>query len=166
MWFDRVTVVSYPNDLPAGAGSISWTLPAGEGIVTTTAKFVDRAENVSPDVTLAVTVTDDKPPGGWQGFQCAGATCTVLVRDVIAGLNVHSAAYRFAADGGSTWGDWLPATCTGVDGSHDWQTIAISEPDASMVQFRIYDVAAVPNEGQSPEYGKWSIYLPVVLRNR
>jgi len=123
-------------------------------------------------------VTDRSPPGGWRQFRCGALTCTVQVRDAIAGLDVKSAAYRAAAGSGPSWGDWLPATCTGVDGSHDWETLTIKSPAAltgtvaaipsstrsDSIQFRVYDLAAVPNEARSPVYTLYHVYLPLVVR--
>jgi len=157
---------------------VTWTLPAREGPATVRARFVDGAGNASPEVSLAITVTDRSPPGEWRHFRCGGFTCTVQVRDAIAGLDVKSAAYRAAAGSGPTWDDWLPAACTGVDGSHDWETLTITSPVAlagdvavtsaaarpGSIQFRVRDLAAVPNEAHSPVYTLYSIYLPLVVR--
>jgi hypothetical protein len=166
VWVDRVRVVSYPADV---APQMQWTLPAREGGVTVTAKYVDRAGNLSGDVQLAMTITDEGPPGEWRQFRLDETACTVQVRDAIAGLDVGSAAYRFSMDGGVTWGDWTDATCSGTNGSHDWETIAApvpppaaSVPGASLVQYRIRDVAAVANQGASPAYAVWRVFLPVV----
>jgi hypothetical protein len=165
LWVDRVIVVSYPIDV---SPLVSWTLPAREGPNTTTAKFIDRAENVSLDVALAITVTDDGPPE-WRAFQCDALTCALQVRDVIAGLDVGSMAVRYSTDGGVSWSGWLSATCTGVRGSHDWETTSVANtffniPGDVAVQFRAFDVATASNEGHSPAYRIRRLYLPVIIR--
>jgi hypothetical protein len=174
LWVDRVSVTSYPADLPLQADGpflTSWTLPAREGPARIGARFVDGAENASPEVALMVTVTDRSPPGGWRQFRCSGMTCTVQVRDTIAGLDTKSAAYRAAVGSDPSWGDWLPATCTGVDGSHDWETLTITDPaisataSSNSIQFRVYDLAAVPNEARSLVYTLYRVYLPLVMRS-
>ena len=166
LWADQVTISGYPVGVPAW---ISWTLPAREGVVTVTARFVDGAENVSPGATLAVSVTDNSPPGEWRGFGCHGLTCTVQVRDAIAGLDVGSATYRHSADGGTTWSGWLPATCSGANGSHDWETISAADVPlvyaaGDAIQFSVYDSAVLSNEGSSPVYRIQRVYLPLVMR--
>ena len=136
------------------------------------AKFVDRAGNVSPDVTFTVTVTDDSPPAEWRQFSCGAVTCTVQVRDAIAGLDVVSGAFKVSTDDGLSWSSWLSATCTGAVGSHDWETLtttAVPVPPltstATLVQFRAYDVAVAANEGQSPVYSVRRVHLPLVIRS-
>jgi hypothetical protein len=181
LWVDRVSVASYPAYLLPQVGgelAVSWTLPAREGPTTIRARFVDGAENTSPQSSLVITVTDRSPPGQWRQFQCNGVTCTVRARDAIAGLDVHSAAYRIAVGSEPSWGDWRQATCSGEDGSHDWETLTITSPVAlidtvtaisvptsyGQIQFRAYDVAAVPNEGRSPIYVLYQVHLPLVMR--
>jgi hypothetical protein len=170
LWLDRVHVFSYPQ---AVFSHTSWTLPAREGVVTVTARFVDRAENVSSGVPLTFTVTDTSPPEAWRDFGCDGLTCTVQVRDTIAGLNVDSAVYRYSIDGGMTWGDWISATCSGTDGSPHWETITAADIPLSIMasedtylQFRVQDTAAAGNWSTSMPYKPlaWSIYLPLVLK--
>jgi hypothetical protein len=176
LWVDRVSVTSYPAGVPL---STSWTLPAREGPTTIRTRFVDGAENASPEIPLAITVTDRSPPGEWRQFKCGGVTCTVQVRDAIAGLDASSAAYRTAMDNELSWGDWRQATCTGIDGSHDWETLTITNPVAltgtvailsaaprsGSIQFRVSDLAAAPNEGQSPVYALYRVYLPLVVQH-
>ncbi len=43
--------------------------------------------------------------------------------DGASGLNVSSAAYQFSTDGGASWSDWLPADCTGANGTTQRQTV-------------------------------------------
>jgi hypothetical protein len=170
LWADRVSIAYYPVE---ASSWMTWTLPAREGTSAVAAWFEDGAGNLSPAATLAVTVTDTAPPADWRTFQCDGLACTVQVRDVIAGLDVGSAAYRSSANGGASWSGWASAACTGVDGSHGWETIAaapLPDPPAAgeepiLIQFRIDDRAAAANEGQSPTYSLWRIYLPVATQS-
>jgi hypothetical protein len=168
LWLDRVRIVSYPADV---SPDTAWALPAREGRARVTAKYVDGAGNVSADVSLTVTVVDTSPPGGWRQFRCTGWTCTVQVRDAIAGLDVGSAAYRYSADGGISWSDWLSATCSGANGSHNWETITAANvpltlPADNAIQFKIRDWAVARNGGQSPGYRRqvWHLYLPIVSK--
>ncbi len=165
VWLDRVRVITHPVDLPP---QVAWTLPARTGLVTVTAKYVDGAGNLSDDVSLVLVVGDDAPPGEWQGFRC-GASCVVEVRDALAGLDVSSAAYQFSTDGGTSWSGWLPATCSGVDGTQGWETVTTADipfgSGETRVQFRIADLADPANEGQSPVYAVRRVFLPLVTRN-
>lgn len=170
LWVDRVSIFSYPQAMLAHT---AWTLPAREGVVTVTAVLVDRAENVSAGIPLTFTVTDTSPPEGWREFRCEPLTCTVQVRDMIAGLDVDSALYRYSIDGGLTWGEWISATCSGSDGSHRWETIAAAAiPSVTLtaedtrLQFGIRDAAPAGNWSSSPLYKPllWSAYLPLVSR--
>jgi len=167
LWVDRISVADYPVEM---APMTQWTLPAREGPATIVARFVDGAGNASSAGSLAVTVTDRSPPGPWRRFQCSGLTCTVQVRDAISGLDTGSAAVHFSQDGGQSWSDWLPVACTGEDGSHDWETLAVVVPGASttvsaqQMQFRVVDRASTPNEGASPVYVRAWVYLPVAIR--
>jgi hypothetical protein len=167
LWVDRISVAGYPVE---AAPAVTWTLSPREGPATIAARFLDGAGNGSPAVSLAVTVTDRSPPDGWREFWCSGLTCTVRVRDAIAGLDTGSAAVRLSGDGGQSWSDWLPAACSGEDGSHDWETLeaavggVTSAAGTRQIQFRIYDRAALPNKGLSPIYVRAWAYLPVVIR--
>jgi hypothetical protein len=168
LWVDRVQIVSYGRDL---VSLVDWTLPAREGPVTVTARYLDRAGNLSGDVPLTITVTDDTAPGEWRQFRAGAMTATVQVRDAIAGLDVSSAEYQVSTDGGMSWSGWVSATCSGADGSHDWETItaagipSATSPDGAQVRFRINDAAALGNVGTSPTYTVWRVYLPLVTRN-
>jgi hypothetical protein len=166
LWVDRVRIVTYPGPvLP----QTTWTLPAREGRTIITAKYVDPAGNLSADVSLPVWVKDVTAPGEWHAFHCTGAGYAVQVRDRIAGLDASSASYRVSTDGGLSWGEWLRAACSGASGSHDWETIAaeplaVLGPGDVQLQFRIRDVAHVPNEAVSPAFTARRTYLPVVRR--
>jgi hypothetical protein len=168
LWVDRISVAGYPVDV---APTVTWTLSPREGPATISARFLDGAGNPSPAASLAVTVTDRGPPDGWHEFRCSGLTCTVRARDAIAGLDTGSAAVRLSGDGGQSWGDWLPAACSGEDGSHDWETLeaavggVTSAVGTRQIQFRIYDRAVLPNKGRSPIYVRAWAYLPVVIRS-
>ena len=168
LWVDRVRVVSYPQPL---ASQTSWTLPAREGPVIVTAKYIDWAGNLSGDIPLVITVTDDSSPGEWRQFQPGTMTATIQVRDAIAGLDVSSAEYQTSTDGGISWTGWMPATCSGTSGTHDWETVTIADiapgpaTDGTQLRFRIKDAAAAANVGTSPVYTIWRVYLPSVTRN-
>jgi hypothetical protein len=168
LWVDRVRVVSYPQPLASQTG---WTLPAREGPVIVTARYVDGAGNLSGDVPLVITVTDHSPPGEWRQFQPGAMTATIRVRDAIAGLDVSSAEYQTSTDGGMSWTGWMIATCSGTSRSHDWETVMITgippspDTDGTRVRFRIKDAAVAANIGTSPVYTIWRVYLPLVARN-
>lgn len=166
LWVDRVRVITYPTVVPP---TVTWTLPAREGTSTVTAKFVDAAGNHSADVTLPIELVDNTPPEQWRRVACSAAACTVEVRDAIAGLDVDSAAYRFSFDGGSSWPTgWLPAGCTGVDSSQQWETVSAPPLPAGAnlsdlrIQFQIADAAAAPNVAYSPVYTIWHTFLPLI----
>jgi hypothetical protein len=166
LWVDRVRIVTYPSTvLP----EVTWILPPREGRTVVTAKYVDPAGNLSADVSVPVWVKDVTPPGEWRAFRCTVTACGVEVHDRIAGIDVSSASYRVSTDGGLSWGDWLPAACSGNSGSHDWETIAAGPltalgPGDVRLQFRVRDAAHVPNESVSPAFTLWRTYLPVVHR--
>jgi hypothetical protein len=178
LWVDRISEASYPVELPSDSKSLAWSMPPREGMSTVTARYVDGAENASPRVPLTVTVIDLDPPAGWRNLHCLERACRVEVRDAIAGLDTASGAARVSFDEGLTWSAWLPVTSTGEPGSHDWETLNLAQvqPQAhnaepppgcnAQVQFRVRDVAAVPNEGTSPVYtfdSCYHTYLPLVL---
>jgi hypothetical protein len=150
LYLDRVLVVGYPTGITTTA---QWPLTPGEGLRTVTVKFIDGAGNVSADLTRTV-VLDTSPPTGWQDFapeQWDGGplpTCTVHVRDEVSGLNVDSACYRFSTDGGASWSDWLTATCKGISGTTEVQTVTAStvpfglpRTPSNRVQFQVADMA-------------------------
>ena len=168
LWVDRGRVVTYPGTVPQ---TTTWTLPAREGTSTVTAKFVDAAGNHSADVTLPVELVDNTAPGPWRRLSCGAASCTVEVRDAIAGLDVHSAAYRLSFDGGTSWPTgWLPASCTGGSGSQGWEVVSApplptgATPQLVRIQFQIADAAAAPNVAYSPAYATWRTYMPLILK--
>jgi len=168
LWVDSVRIVSYPTTVQP---QVAWTLPAREGPVTVTATFVDGAGNMSAGVPLVVSIVDDSPPGEWQGFGCSAASCSVQVRDAIAGLNPSNGEYQVSTDNGLSWSPWVSATCTGTLYSHDWETLTTTAPLPSasaqplLIRFRVTDGAAIPNTGQSPEYALWRTFLPLVLKS-
>ncbi|MGC9332550.1 MAG: FG-GAP repeat domain-containing protein, partial [Anaerolineae bacterium] len=118
---------------------------------------------------VRVWTATEPPPGGWAGFvpetnppwvwnRDQTPTCAVQVADVGSGLDVSTAEYRFSRDGGLSWvGGWLPAACTGSDGTLDPQTISAADvpfnqdsADKNVVQFRILDMSGLT--GTSPIY--------------
>jgi hypothetical protein len=182
LWLDRISVAEYPRTLAhegqsfsgqSASSTVTWTLPPREGPATIVARFVDGADNTSAEATVSVIVSDVDPPAGWREFQCARGACRVQVRDTIAGLNTSSAVARFSLDEGLTWGKWLTSTCSGEDGSHDWETLSIVVPlddlCPAQFQFRVFDLAADANEGLSPVYAHdlcHRIHVPLVLYGR
>ncbi|MDW8051091.1 MAG: dockerin type I repeat-containing protein [Armatimonadota bacterium] len=117
--------------------------------------------NATPSSVQATIMIDGTPPGEWQNFQPTtgvyeAPVCSVQMRDTHAGLNRTTAAYHYSTDGGITWSDWLPADCTGTNGSTQHETIRtppIPFPPShtqNRVQFRIADRAG--NFGISPIY--------------
>jgi hypothetical protein len=168
LWVDRISLAHYPV---TSAPAVTWTLSPREGPATISARFQDGAGNVSSPVSLGVTVTDHSPPGQWRRFLCGVLTCTVQVRDAIAGLDTGSAEMRLSEDGGASWGDWLPVSCSGEDSSHEWETLTASvvdvpaEDSMEQIEFRVYDRAQRPNQGRSPTYLRIQVYLPIILRS-
>jgi hypothetical protein len=171
LYLDRVLVVGYPVEFAASA---RWRLTPGEGLKTVTVKFVDGAGNVSADLTRTVTL-DASPPTGWQDFVPAqwdggpSPTCTVRVRDEASGLDVDSARYRFSTDGGASWSDWFTATCTGISGTTEVQTITtpavpfgLPRTPSNRVQFRVADVAGITSTATYAVRGPVSIAGPSV----
>ncbi len=145
---DRVLVVGYPIPF---AEEAAWRLTPGEGEKMVTVKLIDGAGNVSADLTRAVTL-DVSPPAGWHGFAPAQwdggppPTCTVRVSDTGAGLDVDSARYRISTDEGTSWGGWLTATCTGISGTTEVQTVTarmvgfgLPRTPSNRIQFQIAD---------------------------
>lgn len=168
LWLDHVCVFSYPAAVPP-----QWALPAREGVITLTARFADRAGNLSADMPLTVTLVDDGPPEGWRLLDCTESACTIRVRDLIAGLDISSAVYRYSDDEGITWSEWFGAVCSGINGSHEWETVTAGgipfgggDPLQRRIQFAISDIALSANRGESPVYRAWTwhVYMPVVLR--
>ena len=196
LYLDRVLIVSYPIDVAPRA---RWRLTPGEGLKTVIVKFIDGAGNVSADKTTTVTLADTSPPTGWQDFAVAWedrgstATCTVRVYDEISGLDVDSARYRFSTDGGVSWSDWSTATCTGISGTTETQTVtaasvsfdkasssdlrfsrAIESPKASSfgqpraaanrIEFQIADMKGYTGTAAYTVPSEF-IYLPLVVKD-
>jgi len=104
--------------------------------------------------TVSVTVDADGPnlwgcyPSGWV-TSTRTPTCTVQVRDLVSGMDVSSAVYRYSSNGGVSWnGPWLPAGCSGVAGTTLTQTCAaknvLFEQDSeamNRIEFRVSDMA-------------------------
>jgi hypothetical protein len=135
-------------------------------------KFIDGAGNVSADLTRTVTL-DANPPTDWQDFEPEqwdggpSPTCTVHVRDEMSGLNVNSARYRFSTDGGIAWSDWMTATCTGISGTTEVQTVTaravpfgLPRTPSNRIQFRIADTAGLSSTAAYTVRGPLSIMGP------
>jgi hypothetical protein len=104
--------------------------------------------------TWLTVPVDSAPPEGWQNYTPVGVvdggvqTCTVEVRDVTSGLDVGSAEYRWTNDNGATWSAWLPAACTGSNGTTSYETITAANvpfnhhnlEEDNLIQFRISDM--------------------------
>jgi len=97
---------------------------------------------------------DNTDPGDWQYFSPSSWTndqtpdCTIKVRDTASGLDVSTAYYKYSTNGGSTWNGWISATCTGSDGTTDYQTITASNvpfnqdsETQNKIKFKISDMA-------------------------
>lgn len=112
------------------------------------------------------TGTDDLPPSAWANFAPAGwvndqtVTASVNIQDTGSGLNVGSAEFAYSTDGGATWGDWRPATCSGSNGTTAVETIAAANVPfgqdsaangQNRIKFRISDMQ--DNQGVSGVYG-------------
>jgi len=173
LYLDRVLIVGYPTGV---ATSAQWRLTPGEGLKIVTAKFVDGAGNVSADLTTTVTLSDTSPPAGWRDFAYEwgsreyAPTCTVRVFDEISGLNVDSACYRFSTDEGVSWSDWLVATCTGISGTAELQTITASDVPfgqpremGNRIEFQIADVKGYTSTAAYTVYTRF-FYLPLVFK--
>ena len=173
LYLDRVLVVGYPITV---ATSTQWRLTSGEGLKTVTVKFVDGAGNVSEDLTRSVTLVDTSPPTGWRDFapelwnEGSAVTCTVRVFDEISGLDVDSARYRYSTDGGASWSDWATATCTGISGTTELQTITASDVPfgqprrmANRVEFQIADMKGYTSTA-THTVRSGIIYLPLITR--
>ncbi|MCS7208386.1 MAG: S8 family serine peptidase, partial [Fimbriimonadales bacterium] len=141
-----------------------WSLSSGASEGNATIELIVASRNGGSGSVQATVIIDGTPPGAWgewQNFQPTGVVygtpvCSVQVRDWRSGLSRATAAYRYSTDGGATWSDWLPAQCTGVDGSTQQETIStppIRFPPSrtqNRVQFQIADRAG--NLGVSPAY--------------
>jgi hypothetical protein len=174
LYLDRVLIVGYPINV---ANSAKWRLTPGEGLKTVTVKFIDGAGNVSGDLTTTVTLSDTTAPTGWRDFAPewwdGGSlpTCTIRVFDEISGLNVDSARYRFSTDGGVSWSDWLVATCTGISGTTEIQTITASSvpfgqprATANRIEFQIADVKGHTSTAIYTVRSR-ILYLPLIMKH-
>jgi hypothetical protein len=181
LYLDRVLIVGYPTDVASRA---HWRLTPGEGLKTVTVKFIDGAGNVSSDTTTTVTLADTRPPTGWRDFAVEwdggiAATCTVGVYDEISGLNVNSALYRFSTDGGVSWSDWGTATCTGISGTAEIQTItaasvpfertsasSLGQPRAAgnRIEFQVADMKGLTGTAAYVVPSEF-VYLPLVVKD-
>ena len=150
---------------PPGYASVASRSPAGEAAGPNRIRYAmgPVASRFLPDNDFWDAV--DPPPGDWHAFTPSDwveeqqVTCAVRVSDLGSGLDVSSAEYAFSTDGGTTWSGWLPARCTGTDGSTGVETVTAasvpfgqdSGPAArNRVRFRIADRAG--NMGLSPAY--------------
>jgi parallel beta-helix repeat protein len=126
-------------------------------------KIKDMGGNTGYSGVYTVKI-DARPPGSWMGFSPAGWTnestpdCSIWAKDSLySGMDVSTAYYKYSTNGGSTWSGWNSASCTGSDGTTDYQTITASSvpfnQDSSWknkIQFKITDMAG--NTGYSSSY--------------
>lgn len=172
IYLDRVMVTSYPV---SSTGEIPWTMTPGEGEKLLWVKAFDKAGNVSPDVTLTVTVKDINPPYRWSELIPSEwititppVTLSVQVADDVSGLDPQSGAFRYSLDEGATWSEWLAATVTLTNplvGVISTSPVPVPVGTSGRVQFRISDRAGLTSE--SPIYVTkvcWKVFLPLVLR--
>ena len=96
LWLDRVEVLTAPQPF---ATVVPFSLPAAEGPHPVEVRFIDRAGNLSP--LYAQTVTVDRTPPAWGEPTPQG----LPLRDDLAGLSPHGAAYALSDDG-ITWDEW------------------------------------------------------------
>lgn len=126
LYLDRVLVTSYPIDY---ATTASWQLLSGEGNKKVTVKFLDRAGNVSEDKDVLIEVIDTQPPGNWSNWswhiEPNKITFLVQVKDAISGLDVSSGRFRYSMNNGQSWSSWSAASCTGSDGTTNYQTVSL-----------------------------------------
>ena len=171
LYLDRVLIVGYPTNVVT---TVQWRLAPGEGLKIVTVKFIDGAGNVSADLTSTVTLSDTSPPTGWRDFAWwrggSTITATVCVLDEISGLNVDSAHYRFSTDGGEAWSDWDTATCTGISGTAEIQTITASgvpfgqsRETANRIEFQIADMKGYTSTAIYTVRSRL-FYLPLVMK--
>ena len=121
---------------------------------------------------------------GWRDFAVeweggSTATCTVRVYDEISGLDVDSARYRLSTDGGVSWRDWSTATCTGISGTTEMQTVtaagvpfesisasSLGQPRAAdnRIEFQIADMKGYTGTAAYTVPSEF-VYLPLVVKD-
>ena len=172
IYLDRVLVTSYPY---TSTGEIAWRLSFGEGEKLLWLKAFDKAGNVSSDVTATLTVEDINPPSGWSELipsawitLSPSITFSVRVTDDVSGLDPSSATFRYSADEGLNWSEWLTASVTlttPLEGIVTASAVPVPEGTAGRIQFRIADRVGFASE--SPVYTTkvaWKIFLPLVSK--
>lgn len=181
-WLDLVASRSDDGGLQVwtGDGGASWTsfsvsLPTSGSYLAVAMDEIDNdgfldlvGAKLGGGSVHAWASGDGAAPSGWTGFAPTGwvsdtqkVDCSVQVQDTGSGLKVDTAAYSYLGSSG-TWSSWLPAKCSGSDGTHDPQTLtALEVPfgqdsgpsplyEGNWVKFRIEDTAG--NVGTSGEY--------------
>jgi len=167
-------IITYPwhithitlGDIPVGdSRSVTWTMSASTHGLKTIQCNAYSSNSGSYSKSIDVFVKDNTPPGGWKNFTPSDWTtdrtpdCTIEVRDTASGLDVSTAYYKFSINSGSTWSRWYGASCTGTNGTTDYETITASsvqfnhdsDPiDKCQIMFKISDMAGNTNE--SPAY--------------
>ncbi|MBI3943371.1 MAG: SpoIID/LytB domain-containing protein [Chloroflexi bacterium] len=142
---DRVWVFTAPRSLPAG-NPTTLALPAGDGPMQVSVRYLDDAGNPS-SIYSSVVLVDQTPPV----FLANSTWYAAQVQDVTSGLAANSGEYALSTDGGQNWGSWRPATLNGPDGSTSPQTLVPGDTaGATHVRFRVKDRAG--NSTISPAY--------------
>jgi hypothetical protein len=126
----------------------------------------DMFGNLSGTGWLTVHI-DASEPREWANFSPTGHVngglqhCTLDARDPMSGLDVSTAEYRYSVDGGTTWSGWCGASCTGSDGSTEFETLSADVPfnnhdlsAGNLVSFRVSDMA-----GSVGTSGAWPVYI-------
>jgi hypothetical protein len=133
--------------------SREWPLDEGDGQKVVGVRFLDKAGNLSPTYTTAVSLDTD-PPRDWSRVN-TGSQHEVMVgvADLGSGLDPSSARYSISSDGGFVWGPWEPAECEAEETSEPLASCYLrAEVPEGAVRFKIVDRAG--NEAYSPAYGE------------
>jgi hypothetical protein len=148
---ETITASAVPfNQDSADQNMIQFQLSDMNGNVGTSDTYTIKIDTTMPDSW------NNLDPSGWS-IASQEPDVSIDVQDTDSGLNTASAYYSYSTDGGSTWSLWLPASCTGSDGSTDVETITASavpfdqdSADQNQIQFEITDMAG--NTGTSDVY--------------
>ncbi len=144
---DRVLVVEYPTLQPPQA---EWALPTGARAGRLTMVAFDRAGNASDPRPVDLPFAEMPGPGAWENAGPTGwITDTARSRVTITvqapgGFEPAGSACRVSGDGGTTWGDWIPADASTAAGAIAPVTLsctpAFPGEGENLAQFRAEDV--------------------------
>ena len=158
-WEDSDWSGTFPSSVPDGKYYVGWIIDSGEEVTE-----FNESNNKAYKSSYQLIV-ESIGPNYWRNFSPADWTtdrtpdCTVEVKDTASGLDVSTAYYNFSINSGSSWSSWYGASCTGTDGTTDYQTITASsvpfnwdsDPiDKCQINFKITDMAG--NTGYSSAY--------------